>query len=217
MKRFDDKNDGRNPSPRKPGPRSKVQITKPKGRPVGPKPKTGGTGSSGSVSPRRPNGARPAPARPKPEGSGPSRFIKPARPAPRPSGPRTGSGKPAPKPMPKGTSTGSLKKPSEPKKSTPRQPQPKSLKALRVSVNKKSQAGDLGEERAVMRQAARRNREIRRRDEQAGNLGFGLINMTYRGRDGKLKNSVMNRNEAKDTKLGSSNYYFLRNNSKKKK
>jgi hypothetical protein len=56
----------------------------------------------------------------------------------------------------------------------------------------KSSGGDLASERGVVRQAAQRNRGFRKGAEETG-LSFGLINMTYRDSDGKLKNSVMNR------------------------
>lgn len=56
----------------------------------------------------------------------------------------------------------------------------------------KSSSGDLGSERGVVRQAAQRNRGFRKTAEEKG-LDFGLINMTYRDSDSKLKNSVMNR------------------------
>jgi ABC-type hemin transport system ATPase subunit len=56
----------------------------------------------------------------------------------------------------------------------------------------KSKGGDLASERGVVRQAAQRNRKFRANQEAAG-VDFGLINMTYRDRDGKLVNSVMNR------------------------
>ena len=59
-------------------------------------------------------------------------------------------------------------------------------------VTKSKGSGDLGAERGVVRQAAQRNRKFRANQEAAG-VDFGLINMTYRDRDGKLVNSVMNR------------------------
>jgi hypothetical protein len=109
------------------------------------------------------------------------------------------------------------KKASASKPPAPKQPQPKSLKASGVSVNKKSQAGDLGSERSVMREAAQRNQTIRERDKKAGNPGVGLINVTYRGNDGKLKNSVLNRRMDRKTELGKTNYYFIGDSTKNKK
>jgi hypothetical protein len=69
------------------------------------------------------------------------------------------------------------------------------LKPAALSSTKrvsKSSGGDLASERGVVRQAAQRNRGFRKTAEETG-LPFGLINMTYRDSDGKLKNSVMNR------------------------
>ncbi len=69
------------------------------------------------------------------------------------------------------------------------------LKPASLSSTKrvsKSSGGDLASERGVVRQAAQRNRKFRANQEAAG-VDFGLINMTYRDSDGKLKNSVMNR------------------------
>jgi hypothetical protein len=115
------------------------------------------------------------------------------------------------------------KKAATPKPPAPKQPQPKSFMARGVGVNKKSQAGDLGSERAVLRQAAQRNRKIRRTDEDRWGdipastqrlLRHGLVNVTFRRPDGELRNSVSNRKPG--TELGSSNYYILGNSTKNK-
>jgi hypothetical protein len=108
------------------------------------------------------------------------------------------------------------KKAATPKPPAPKQPQPKSFMARGVGVNKKSQAGDLGSERAVLRQAAQRNRKIRRTDEDrwGDTPPFGLVNLTFRRPDGELRNSVVNRKQ--ETALGSSNYYILGNSTKNK-
>ena len=69
------------------------------------------------------------------------------------------------------------------------------LKPASLSSTKrvsKSSGGDLASERGVVRQAAQRNRGFRKTAEERG-LSFGLINVTYRGKDGKLENSVVNR------------------------
>jgi hypothetical protein len=106
------------------------------------------------------------------------------------------------------------KKAATPKPPAPKQPQPKSFMARGVGVNKKSQAGDLGSERAVLRQAAQQNRKARQRDEAAGGLGWGPITVTYT-KNGKLENSVVNRKGGND--FPSSNYLFLKSSKKKKK
>jgi hypothetical protein len=59
---------------------------------------------------------------------------------------------------------------------------------------KNSKAGDLGSERATIRQAAQLNRGYKAAFDKTG-VGF-LTAVTYRDLDGKLKNSVMNRNRS---------------------
>jgi hypothetical protein len=79
----------------------------------------------------------------------------------------------------------------------------------KTPVNKKSQAGDLGEERTVMRQAARSNRQSRKDTES---LPTGLVTVSYRDKSGKLKNTTVSR--AFGASMPSSNYVFF--NKKKK-
>ena len=89
------------------------------------------------------------------------------------------------------------------------------LKPASLSSTKrvsKSSGGDLGSERGVVRQAAQRNRKFRANQEASG-VDFGLINMTYRDSDGKLKNSVMNRKRF--TEFPKKDVFFMGDASKK--
>ena len=70
-------------------------------------------------------------------------------------------------------------------------------------ANKNSQAGDLGSERGVMREARQRNAKG---SKQVAEYGWGVANVTYR-KDGKLENAAVNvRNNAKIPKSG---YMFM--------
>lgn len=80
---------------------------------------------------------------------------------------------------------------------------------------KNSKAGDLGSERATMRQAAQLNRGYKAAFDKTG-VGF-LTAVTYRDSDGKLKNSVMNRDRSQMEKpYPSSNYWFMGGDNSKK-
>jgi hypothetical protein len=97
------------------------------------------------------------------------------------------------------------------KKAAPTKKEKDSFSGVKAKtpVNKKSQAGDLGEERTVMRQAAAANRRNRKESE---GLPTGLVNVTYRDKSGKLKNATVSR--AFGAAMPSSNYVFF---GKKKK
>jgi hypothetical protein len=77
-------------------------------------------------------------------------------------------------------------------------------------VTKNNSRGDLGSERAVMRQARQRNAKGAKQVEK---YGWGVLNATYRDKDGKLKNTTMN--AANNAKVPKSGYIFLPKSKKK--
>lgn len=80
-------------------------------------------------------------------------------------------------------------------------------------VNKKSQAGDLGSERSVMREAAMNNRQARKTYKE---YGIAVATVTYRDKNGKLKNTYLNMEQ--DVSFPKSNYMIANwGNTKKKK
>ena len=74
----------------------------------------------------------------------------------------------------------------------------------------KSKGGDLGSERGVMRQARQRNAKGAKQVEK---YGWGVLNATYRDKDGKLKNTTMN--ATNNAKVPKSGYIFLPKSKKK--
>lgn len=56
-------------------------------------------------------------------------------------------------------------------------------------VDKKSQAGDLGSERATMRKVQQFNNARRAANKE---YGFGIAAVTYRDKSGKLKDTTVN-------------------------
>jgi hypothetical protein len=74
----------------------------------------------------------------------------------------------------------------------------------------KSKGGDLASERGVMREARQRNAKG---SKQVEKYGWGVANMTYRDKSGKLSNAAVNvRNNAKIPKSG---YIMMGDTSKK--
>lgn len=68
----------------------------------------------------------------------------------------------------------------------------------------KSKGGDLGAERAVMRQARQRNAQAAK---QVAKYDWGVLNVTFRDKSGKLTNATMN--AAQGAKVPKSGYLFL--------
>jgi hypothetical protein len=75
----------------------------------------------------------------------------------------------------------------------------------------KNKGNDLGAERAVMRQARQRNAQAAK---QVAKYDWGVLNVTYRDKSGKLTNATMN--AAQGAKVPKSGYLFLPKNPKKK-
>lgn len=80
------------------------------------------------------------------------------------------------------------------KMAAPKPPAPKKEKGLAQSlpkpkVNKNSQSGDLGSERATMRKVQQRNNATRASNKE---YGFGVRAVTYRDKSGKLKDATVN-------------------------
>jgi hypothetical protein len=75
-------------------------------------------------------------------------------------------------------------------------------------------AAIVASDKGVLTEAAKRNQKLRKEAEQSG-LSFGLINVTYRGRDGKLKNVVENRKRG--TAFPKDDVIYLYNKDKPKK
>jgi len=75
-------------------------------------------------------------------------------------------------------------------------------------------AGVLASDKKILAEAAKLNQRYRAQDKK-DNLGFGLINVTYRDKSGKLKNSVENR--APGTTFPKDDVVYLYNKDKPKK
>ena len=85
------------------------------------------------------------------------------------------------------TTTTTPSKPKEPKHSLAAT-LPSTATARRIG----KEFGIVSSDKKILTEAAARNQKLRAQDKR-DNLGFGLINVTFRNQSGKLENSVMNR------------------------